>query len=133
MVLMVLWQFDNSAPAARDSWWLDMKIETLMLCEQTLRLSGRSSSKIYFHYGDQIMYCIDKVIMTQQYLRSGRTRQMRRIEVLSFHVRDGYFREHAAPETSCSLLRETRSDWKEERKWKAALKPPRKSSHRDRS
>ena len=125
---MILWQFDISAPATRDatrdSWWLDMKIETQMLCEQALRYSGRGSPKIYFHYEHQIMYCIDIVSMTQQNLCSGRTRQLRKIEVLNFHVRDGYFREYATPKTFCSLLRETRSDWKEDREWKAALEPP---------
>ena len=104
MVLTVRWQFDDSVPAARDCCWCDMKIDTQMLCEQALRHSGRSGSKIYFHYEDQVMHCIDIVSMTQQNLRSGRTRQLRRIEVLNFSVKDGYFREHAAPETSCSLL-----------------------------
>jgi len=74
MVLMILWQFDNSVLAARDSWRVDMRIETQMLWEQALQHSGRYGSKSHFRFEDQVMYCIDIVSMTQQNLRSDRIR-----------------------------------------------------------
>ena len=132
MVMMILWQVAGSRiSSAKNKWWLDMKIRTQLLCEQAIRHSDRGDSKIYSYYEDQVMYCIDLVSMTQQNLRSGTTRQLRRLEVINFSIRGGYIQEYAAPELSCTQLREAPRNWKEQ-KWKAALEPARKSSPRHR-
>ena len=134
MVVMILWQVaDSRISSTKDKWWLDMRIETQLLCEQAIRRSSRGDSKIYFHYEYQILYCIDLVNMTQQNLRSGTTRQLRRLEVINFCIKGSYVQDYAAPEQSNTQQREVHRDWREEQRWKAALDPPRKSSHRYRS
>ena len=115
------------------------------LCEQALRSSGQSGSRIYFQYEDHAMYCIDIVSMMQQNLHSGTIRQLRRLEVANFSIRGTPVQHYTEPEQARNQNFEARRDWREDldfearrdwRKaleWKAALEPSFKASHRIRS
>ena len=91
MAQLVRWQFDNCKPDDFDSWWMDMHIETQLLCEKALRYCGRGGSLLYFSHKDRVLYMIDLVRMVQQNLQTGRVRSVRRIVVHNFCLSENYF------------------------------------------
>ena len=133
MVLMILWQAaDSRGSSAKDKWWLDMRIETQLLCEQAIRRFSRGDSKIYFHYEDQVMCCIDIVKMTAKpSVRNSPSVAKIGGDKLLHYGR--FFQSYTTPNPSNTQQLGIYRDWKEEQRWKAALEPPRKSSHRFRS
>ena len=91
MVQLIRWQFDNCKPDDFDSWWIDMRIDTQLLCENALQYCGRGGSLLYFSCENRVLYMIDLVLMIQQHLKTGRMRSVRRIVVHNFSLSENYF------------------------------------------
>ena len=91
MAQLVRWQFDNCGLNDFDSWWVDMRIESQLMCEEALHYCGRRGSLIFFRHEDRILYKIDLVRMSQQNLHTGRVRMVRRIVVRNFCFEKNYF------------------------------------------
>ena len=84
MALAVIWQVAGSRDVdEKSSWWLDMRIETQMLCECALGESSFCGSHLHFHYEHSIRYHINLVKMTQRNLQTGTLRQLRRLECIN--------------------------------------------------
>ena len=91
MVQLIRWQFDNSNPDAFDKWWIDMRIDTQLMCEKALQYCGRGGSLLYFSCENRVLYMIDLVLMIQQNLKTGRVRSVRRILIHNFSLSENYF------------------------------------------
>jgi hypothetical protein len=62
MALLIRWQFDSCdfVPLEEyDRWWVDMHIESQLLCERALRYCGRGGFLIFFRHENRILYKID--------------------------------------------------------------------------
>ena len=94
MAMLLRWQFDScdyDPQAAFEHWWEDMHIESQLLCERAIRHCGRGRSLIFSWHGDEILYKIDLVRMTQQNLISGKVRLIRRTILHDFHPEESFF------------------------------------------
>ena len=94
MAMLLRWQFDScdfDPQAAFEHWWEDMHIESQLLCERALRHSGTGGALIFYWRGDEILYKIDLVRMTQQNFISGKVRLIRWTILHSFRPEESFF------------------------------------------
>ena len=91
MVQLIRWQFDNSNPDAFDKWWIDMRIDTQLMCEKALQYCGRGGPLLYFSCDNRVLYKIDLILMVQQNLKTGRMRSVRRIVIQDFNLAEDWF------------------------------------------
>ena len=92
MAMLIRWQFDSCdfIPAdGYDRWWTDMHLDGQLQCEEALSFSGKSNSNIIV--GNEEKYRIDLVKMTQQNLKTGKIRPIRRTIVMDFNTDIHYF------------------------------------------
>ena len=94
MAILIRWQYDgcNFVPAeGYDKWWTDMHIDGQLQCERALGFTGKGEPCMVID-GDK-EYRVDLVKMTQQNMKTGRIRPIRRTVTLNFSVHTHYFNE----------------------------------------
>ena len=94
MAMLIRWQFDSCdfVPAeGYDKWWIDMHIDGQLQCEEALSFTGKGESCVVVDSKET--YRVDLVKMTQQNLKTGRIRPIRRTVTLDFSIETHYFKD----------------------------------------